>query len=179
MKIKASSVYHLEVFQSLSHLNMYKGKNPVKRIKIWFILSTIVTVIDVLDIIIFGFSPLILLPLSLIVVATLYNCYLYFWWPRIQYKATSINGDLKNNFIFYDDCFEVSSTKEGYTGNSKSRYDTLFKIVENSKYLFLFEGKFRAYIVDKSTIKNDEIELLRAKLFEVIPSDKYIICKGW
>ena len=55
----------------------------------------------------------------------------------------------------------------------------LFKIVENNKYLFLFEGKFRAYIVDKSTIKNDEIELLRAKLFEVIPSDKYIICKGW
>lgn len=168
MEIKASSVYTLEVIRDFAYLNVKTGSSPKKKVEALLILAAAMIALAVVIIIISDCDILMWIMIVIATITVLINGYLYFWLPRVRHKAVSSGGDIKNSFVFYDDGFEGFSTEKGFTGSAQIKYDTLYKIIESQKYFVIYESEKRAHIVEKNTIRNEELMILKRKFFDVL-----------
>ena len=65
---------------------------------------------------------------------------------------------------------------EAYNGQAEIKYALLVKVMETSKYFFLYQNNTQVFIVDKSMIVGGTAEEIRNKLSSVT-RNRYIICK--
>lgn len=70
----------------------------------------------------------------------------------------------------------VSSNGQNYSSQGEIKYSVLVKMCETSRYLFIFQNKAQAFIVDKNTIRDGSMEEVRDKIKNQM-SGKYILCK--
>ncbi len=70
----------------------------------------------------------------------------------------------------------VSSNGQNYSSQGEIKYSVLVKMYETSRYLFIFQNKAQAFIVDKNTIRHGSMEEVRDKINNQM-SGKYILCK--
>jgi len=175
MEIKATSTYDLKTLKAFVRLNMFRKANPKKRMIIWGIIALLLTILIIAELITFGNSSGLLISLIVLWFAIGWYCYIYFLLPKIRYKATCKFADLKNNFIFTENQFEVFSNSDSYNGSCNMEYSMIFKVMETSEYIFIYQNKLQAYIVDKSTLEGGTIEQLRNLIINII-GKKYIIC---
>lgn len=175
MEIKASSIYDLKTTKALIRLNMFKKNDPKKQILIYGIIVLVLFVFLIIGLIATGDSSYVGLIFLLALSSSVYS-YMYFLFPKTSYKATKKLADVKNSFIFKDDEILLSSNTAEYTGNAAIKYTMLYKVMETSEYLFIYQNKVQVYIVDKSTIENGSVNDLRQVLSNVLKK-KYIVCK--
>ena len=102
--------------------------------------------------------------------------FLYFIMPKIQFNALRQMKNIENQYIFSDDIITVTSKNENYTGETQLNYSIICKVIENSKYVYIFHNKNQVFMVDKSSIENGTMEDIKAKILPFV-KDKYIICK--
>lgn len=70
---------------------------------------------------------------------------------RLKRRKNSILNN-KINYIFKKRNFTLITNKEEYID-----YDLLYKVIETSKYYFLYINKYRTLIVDKTNMKKEDI----------------------
>jgi len=79
--------------------------------------------------------------------------------PRINFyrlkrkKNSILNDEIK--YIFKKRNFTIITEKEEYVD-----YDLLYKVVETDSYYYLYISRYRSFIVDKTTMNNDDIKEL-------------------
>ena len=83
--------------------------------------------------------------------------------PRLNFYRTKRKKNSiinrKINYIFKKRNFTIINEKEEYID-----YDLLYKVVETDNYYYLYVNKYRTLIVDKSNIKDSDIEDLSDRL---------------
>ena len=189
MEIQASSKFDYESMKALTHVTFYGKRNPKN---IFIIISVFVGIIPLLPAVLaflcVGYFSLDLMAymytdsdflfeiVFVAVLLELFNCFMYFWAPKIQFRNLKKMQNIQNDFIFYDDYIKVTSVNAEYNGEGEIQYSLLLKVMETSKYLFVYPAAGQAYIIDKSTITNGTLEELQDK-FKQLLNKKYIVCK--
>ena len=137
----------------------------------WGILFAVV----LLEMILFGVdTTLIVLMVAIAVMASL-NLFMYFYYPKINYKAMANLKDVHNEYIFTDERLLIDTKHTEYDGKSEIAYSVFVKAYETSRYLFLYQTNRQVFIVDKSTLTGGSIEDIRNTLSPYL-NQKYIIC---
>lgn len=181
MEIKASCAYDSKAVKALVHLGIYKKSNPKTRFILSIVFLLITITLAILNLI-FPETPLNSVSSTsiwiLLIGATIFTAlsfHLYFGLPKIQYKNLHKLGNLENTYTFTENDFSCVSSHTDYNGSATLKYSVIFKIVETSKYMFIFRDKAQAFVIDKSTFKNGTPEDIR-RLLKNYLGDKYIIC---
>ncbi len=176
MDIKAKSKYDYEAIRALIRISAFKKDNPkvvyIVSVVYGLSLAMIITVAGMF----YGWMNMYNYLLGVIVFILLLMNWAYFWLPKITYNKMVEFRNLENEFTFLDDSLKIISKNGKYTGEAEFKYSILPKVIENSKYILVYQNKSQAYIVDKSTIEGGTVEELRNVLQAKI-NGKYIICK--
>lgn len=176
MEITAKGVLNLESIKALVHFQMFRKNDPRKRIKSWTILYAILFLVLIAELFWVGMDDTLILLLVCIIVILLLEYFMYFILPKIQYNSLAQMKDIVNEYVFTEESMQVVSKGENYHSQGEIKYSVLVKMCETSRYLFIFQNKSQAFIVDKNTIKDGSIEELREKITSQM-SGKYILCK--
>lgn len=173
MNITATCKYDLKAYQALTRLSMFKKSNPKKQFIFLFALETLLFLIMIWES--FWVEGIMLLSIISYFLMTFLLFFGYFILPKIQYKASYKMADIEAEFTFTDTQLRISTKGASYEGTAQLDYSVLFKVMETGTYLFLFERKSVAYIVEKATLTGGTIEELRTALSSVLGKN-YIIC---
>ena len=176
MEIQAKGIFDYDSIKALTYVSIYKKKNPRKYF-IWMNIGCIGLALLILaEMILFGVDRQSIMLIIVDVMLILLNFYMYFGFPKIQYNALHLMKNTENTYIFQESKIKVFSKGAQYTGEAELQYSMIPKVMETKKYLFIFQSKNQAYVVDKATIVNGTIEDVRAKLHQSSKS-KYIVCR--
>lgn len=174
MIIRAKSKYDFDSIKALAHLSMFKKADPKKRMRLWVISFVVLFAVVILEMLFFGADMLLIVSLAVAALCFVLICYLYFIYPKIQYKSLRRMQNTENDFLFCDELIKITSKGEEYDGTAEIKYSLLVKVYETLNYFFLFQTNNQVFIVDKSTIEGGTIDEIRNKLcFSV---KKYIMC---
>lgn len=173
MEIKATGKLELEAMKALVRMNAFKGYNPKRHMIMWCIVFAILAAGTITGIALWGFEKSDIISLTVIAFGFLFEFFLYFWYPKIRYKGLKNLKDAENEYTFGDDSFSVSTAVEGYSGKSDVAYSRIAKVTETNKYLFIYNDRKQAYVVNKSTVEGGN---LQSKLKSVL-GNKYRFCK--
>ncbi len=176
MEIRASSIYDKKTIKTFLRMRLFYKGDPKKRMIIYVGSFAILILIVILFIIRYDSSPVLWLMMGISIFMILILLYLYFLMPGIRYKLSSANADMQNNYIFKDDEILCFSVKEGHSGESRLKYDSIFRATETSEFLYIDIDRTHTFIVDKATVEGGCWMDIRNKLVSVL-GKKYIILK--
>lgn len=86
---------------------------------------------------------------------------------KLSKKKNSVIGT-KNEYIFKKNNIKISTKKDEYID-----YDKLYKVIETSDSYYLYVNSSRAYIVSKSSMKEEEITELTNIFKEKVSTYKF------
>ena len=176
MEITAKGVFDYDSIRALTYVSIYKKKNPRKYF-IWMNIWCIGLALLILtEMILFGPDRQSIMLIIVDAVLVLLNFYLYFWFAKIQYNALHLMKNTVNTYHFHENRIKVFSAGAQYSGEAELQYSMIPKVMETQKYLFIFQSKNQAYVVDKTTIVNGSMEDIRTKLHQSSKA-KYILCR--
>ena len=88
--------------------------------------------------------------------------------PSINYKRIKNKKDniinTKIKYIFKKNNFQIITDKDEYID-----YDKLYKVINTKDAYYLYINKNRAFIVDKTNLKDEDITILNNKFKEKVP----------
>ncbi len=175
MEIKAKCKYDSEAVKSLVRVAAFKKDDPKVVYIVSLILDVLLFVMTLVVFFVYGWMNTYYLMLLALLLAFLMN-YTYFVIPEITFRRMASFRDIENEFVFRENLFVIYSKNGDYTGEGEMNYSAVPKVIENSKYFFVYQNKSQAYIVDKSTLEGGSAEELRFALQSKI-GGKYIICR--
>lgn len=176
MEIKCKCKYDYKTCKAFARAVAYKKQNPKKLLMLQVIFALIAGITDFYLIMTTGgdfFNIIILIACVFIVI---FDLFVYFGLPYLQYRSMSKMKDFENNYIFRENEFVASTNSDDFIGDSVMKYSMLEKVMETKEFFFLFQNKRQALIVDKSTLSADESEKLRDTIRPIL-GKKYIVCK--
>lgn len=175
VEIKAKCIFDYKGVKALTYVTMYKRNNPQTAFHFLNTLAAFM-ILAIIWGMQFGVDSKSIYLLVLYVIIFLFNCFLYFVFPRMQYRALDKMKGIENEYTFCNEGIKVTSKHELYNGDAELKYSMIPKVMETSAYLFIYQSKNQVFIVDKSTITGGSIEDIRQKLIPHLKK-KYIICK--
>lgn len=176
MKITAKSKFNYKTIKSFVRTSTFRKRDPLKQMLIYCLIAVLLIAVLCVEMYLLGVSKMPFILLLVAVAMLLLELYFYFVLPRIYYKRL---GELKgctNEFTFTDECIRMTSCDNGFSGETCIDYKVLNRVVETSKYFYIYQTKSHAFIVDKSTMQGGAAETLRQKLRPVF-GEKYLIYK--
>lgn len=176
MNINASCKFDYKSIKALTHLSTYRKSDPKKRMLSFLITFAVLSVIIVAEIILIAPDPFLFYLLAIAVVCLLIDLYVYFIIPKISFAAMKNMQNTENEYIFSDNSVKITSKSSEYNGEANIEYTLFVKVYETSEYLFIYQTKNQAFIVDKSTVTGGTAEEIRERLSSCL-GKKYIICK--
>ena len=174
MRITAKSKYNYKTIKNYVRAAIFRKTNPLKKMLIYCLVDVLLIAVLCLEMFLLGCD---LIPFALLVASIgmlVLELYFYFVLPRIRYHQMGEQKGCHNEFTFTDDSMRISSYDNGYGGESRIDYKVLSRVIETSKYLYIYQTKAQAVIVDKATIEGGTAEELRQKL-QTILGKKYVI----
>lgn len=176
MEIREKCRFDYHSIKALTHLWIFKKAEPKKRMILWTIVDIVLVSIILLEIILFDVDIALFVLFGAAVIIYLLECYWYFLLPKIKYNSLAKMKDTENEYVFRDEKLDVFHKSEEYNGESEIKYSFIVKVMETSKYFFIYPTNSQVFIVDKSTIVGGAAEDIRNKLSSFV-GNKYIICK--
>ena len=175
MEIKAKGKLDLDAIKALTHLSMFRKGDPKKRMT----LLSVLYIILALDLVILGaingFDKFTVILVAFAVVVVAIESYMYFAVPKIKYKAMAKLKDAENEYLFMDSSVKITTSVAEYSGEGEMEYTLFVRAYETSRYLFLYQTKNQAFIIDKSSVENSDFEQIRKSLLSAI-GEKYVVC---
>lgn len=166
MKIENNTIYTNDLVKDF--LNTYYF-DKIRNIRI--ILNILIVVIivryfflkdiEVIDIITFIFSLLGIIELN----TSILPCTNY---KRIEKSKNSILNT-KIKYLFKEYNFMLNSGKEEYIN-----YKDLYKVIEKDNVYYLYINKYKAFIVDKTSLSKKEIEVITTNIKDKVSTYRYI-----
>lgn len=175
MNIIVESHNDLQAVSALTRFSMCRKTNPKKRM----LLDTLVVLL-LLSVAIVGFcmfqSATYLYLILLSVLFSLLQSYMYWGLPRIVYRRMHKFAGIKNVFNFIDDQLCIRSQSDTYTAEETVDYTMLYQTAETKAYFLIYQTKQSVYVVDKSSLTDEQIVQIRGKLQNIL-GKKYIRCR--
>lgn len=166
MKIENNTIYTNDLVKDF--LNTYYF-DKIRNIRI--ILNILIVVImvryfflkdiEVIDIITFIFSLLGIIELNTSILP-------YTNYKRIEKSKNSILNT-KIKYLFKEHNFMLDSGKEEYIN-----YKDLYKVIEKDNVYYLYINKYKAFIVDKTSLSKNEIEVITTNIKDKVSTYRYI-----
>lgn len=166
MKIENNTIYTNDLVKDF--LNTYYF-DKIRNIRI--ILNILIVVIivryfflkdiEVIDIITFIFSLLGIIELNTSILP-------YTNYKRIEKSKNSILNT-KIKYLFKEYNFMLNSGKEEYIN-----YKDLYKVIEKDNVYYLYINKYKAFIVDKTSLSKNEIEVITTNIKDKVSTYRYI-----
>ena len=125
--------------------------------------------------IILGSDDTMIIFLMVSITLFLLNCFMYTCFPRMQYKALSKAGEFENDFILGNKGIRVVSRSKGYEGEAEVEYSIISKVMETSKYIFIYQKNNQVYIIDKTKIIQEEVQDIKNRFLQFAEIE-YVIC---
>lgn len=176
MEVKAAATYDYDALRALVHLSAYRKANPKTYLIAW-VVSSLLFITAITFFLVFVENDIYMQAMLIVFVLIIcFNLFFYFMVPKTHLKAQGSHVGIKNLYIFRDDELEVKSSGKDINGCSTLKYTTLFKVMETSKYFFLFQYRAGTFIVDKSTIEDGTADDIRKVLSDAL-GKKYIRCR--
>ena len=176
MEIKAKGIFDYESIKALVHLQMFGKHDPKRKMRFWTILFSVLLIVVIGEMSLFGVDGFLVLMLGCAVFCIILECFMYFILPKMQYNSLVKMKDIVNEYVFAEESMCVTSTGEDYSSQGEINYSILVKVYETSRYLFIFQNRAQAFIVDKNTIEEGSVDELREKIKNQM-SGKYIRCR--
>ena len=161
--------YDFETVRALTHAVYYKKREPKEAFQISMIFWGIMALFAI-----FALPEMLLA--FLVVLGIFLNLFQYFLLPKMQYRLLAKLRETENEFIFGEESFRVISRSAAYQGEAEMRYELIVKVIENSRYFFIYQTNNQVYAVDKETITGGSAEDIRKRM-EPGLGKKYMICK--
>lgn len=168
MEIKASSTFDYDTMKKFCRFAYFKRGRFWVMMSLLLIMAIPVYIISlnyIINYLYYGYLPLMIV-ITVIIVLYIINC--LFIAPKLVYKRLGKYKDLRNDFVFKDESFVVSSECEGYSGNDEQTYSTLDRAYETSDFYYLFRTSSQSFAVDKSTVENGTCEEISRVLSEAL-----------
>ena len=96
--------------------------------------------------------------------------------PRMTFRNLGMLKDAVNEYTFTETALKATASGAAYRGEIEIPYALLEKAVQSSQYLFLYENKNQAFLVDLRTVTGGQPEEL-CSLLQTAMQKKYRICK--
>ena len=176
MEVKASGTFDYKTIQAFMRLCFFGSRwktGPKKKLIIYSIIYAVLALAITAEIVLLEFSPGLMVLLLIIVFLLLWMYFMYFAYPKIHYHALGKMKNITNNYVFTDDTIHLTAASDGYFEETTIRYSYIVKVIETPNYLYIFQTKTQAHIIEKSTITNGTIQDIRQKLSAAV-SGKYI-----
>lgn len=184
MEIKASSKYDWMTIKKLNNFHFFVRFRVFTIVVAIVFAAYIITVVGRIPSIIlftklYGFSFDYIRDIVFYVVFMMLWVFWFLAMPKIRYKRDYFGKDSKNDFVFTDENIKLTQTQELHSSESVLSYNAIWRVYESKEFIYMYIGKRRVYIVDKSTIEGGTALDLRMLLVQKIGADKYKIkCKG-
>ena len=78
-------------------------------------------------------------------------------------------------YVFGEDGIKANARGAGIETGGEMAYTTFMRVIESSRYFFIFQSKNQAFLVDKSTIEGGTAEQIRSRL-SAVEGIKYTLC---
>ena len=176
MEIQAKSKYDYETVKALAHTSTYKRIKPRTAFIFLMAYSMLLITFIVTLLYIWGRDTTLIILLPVCLGVMILDGFMYWGLPKVQYKSLGKLVNIENVFLFCDDVIKITSKNTEYDGEAEIKYSLIPKVMETTKYLFIFQTKRQVYVVDKATITDDNMVEIRRKLNSSI-SGKYIMCR--
>lgn len=162
-QIKNTTIYTKETIRTFLEIYFFER---IKKLRVFLNIFIIVIIVSfftsstktALDIISFIFALIGILEVNTSII------------PKINFfklvKTKNKIIDSKITYLFKEHNFQIDT-------NEYIDYNNLKKIIETNKYYYLYTSNSKAFIVDKSNLKNDEIEKLTSILKEEVSTYIY------
>ena len=177
MEIHARCKCDYACIKEMAHATMYRYFNPSSVLVSTFILSGMFLSLQLCDIIIYGIEENTLLFMTYPFILSGITAYFYWGIPKLQYKSMGKFQGVENEYVFEDESFKTITKSESYNAEGEIQYSLIPRVIETSKYMYVYQNNHQAYAIDKSTITNGTVEELRDKLKQYVPKKKYNICR--
>ena len=174
MEINAQGTLNYETIKASLHVTIYKKTKPKKAVFLRLLATALVMAFCIFDMVVFGFNSYMLLAFFMVFLAGLLFAYMYFWLPKIRFKAMGKMQNVTNNYIFTDNAIICSSSMDGYEGKAEVNYSLICKVIETSKYVLVYQTKNNFYVLEKATVSGGSVDDLRRKLFSFL-GENYVI----
>lgn len=166
MKIENNTIYTNDLVKDF--LNTYYF-DKIRNIRIILNILIVVIIIryfflkdiEVIDIITFIFSLLGIIELNTSILP-------YTNYKRIEKSKNSILNT-KIKYLFKEHNFMLDSGKEEYIN-----YKDLYKVIEKDNVYYLYINKYKAFIVDKTSLSKNEIEVITTNIKDKVSTYRYI-----
>ena len=176
MEISAYALFDKKAAKALSNIKLYGTGNPAIQNTVRVV---VIVVLAVLALLIPGVykdgSRIASLLLGVCLAFLLLIPLLHITLPIRIFRNMPKDKDSKNGFTFFEKDFLLSSTSENMKSESRINYAMLHKVRETKTHFLLFPTQNSAYLVDKSSMSEDEIPALRRVLQEATGT-KYALC---
>ncbi|MBR6557091.1 MAG: YcxB family protein [Clostridia bacterium] len=163
MEIHASSRYDRKSVAALCRMFRTKKTKPATAFVLTMLGYAVLTAIAVLLVCLspdaFHFAVLTICLLALLV-----DTVVFFVLPRIQYRNLANLREAENRFVFRETDFTATTEGKGQSAEAELAYDTLVRVVETKAYLFIFRAKNSAFIVDRETLSDADMQELRRRM---------------
>ena len=176
MEIYAKCKFDYESIRALTYASMYRRVKPKTAFVTMMILGSITLGLEVYNGICWGVEYISIISLILAILLVGLSLFMYWGFPKLQYKALGKMKNVENEYIFCDEIIKVSSKSEEYNGEGELKYSMIPKVTETSKYLLIYQSKNQAFLIEKATITNGTIDDIREKLTQYVKK-KYIVCR--
>ena len=173
--IKASTVYDYETTRELYRFSIYKSKNPKIFLVLFNVCALIVVALFIVNFSIFSYDYSILVCMLIMIFCIALFNFMWFLMHKVNFEKRKLAKNAKNEYIFNEDDFEMSSNSIESSSSSKIKYSQIYKIYETKDYFYLFLDKASAAIVEKSGIENASAEDLRNLFESNLSKDKFKI----
>lgn len=174
MEIYAKCKFDYESIKALSHASMYRRVRPKTALVTMLILGCILLGVEMYYGIFWGVEYVSFSNLLVVIAVVGVAFFMYWGIPKLHYKQLDKMKNTENEYIFCDEVIKVSSKGEVYNGGGELKYSTIPKVIETSKYLFVFQSKNQAYLIEKATITNGTVDDIREKLKQYVKK-KYVV----
>jgi len=166
MNIKAKSTFDRKTITAFTRAMLFRKSDPFRKMLVYCLTFVLLSAVVAAEMYLLGPSVPMYILLGVCVFALLLELYLYFIVPRIRCRALADRN--VNEFLFADDGFEVCGQWNDYS--------VLTGAMETSEYLYIFQNRSQALIVEKATVTGGTAAQLQKKLQSVLKKH-YMICK--
>ncbi len=175
MNVTAQGTIDRDSIKALNNIMIYGKKKPLKRLIWQTVLFFLLAAVLLIEGILWGFEDFMLWLIALCLIAVLMLNYLYFILPLIRIRQAGKSLGCVNRYEFTEEGFTATSDMPDFSGTSQTKYAMIKRVYETDRYLFLIMTNNAAFIIEKSTLSDNEDAILQKTLQK--NTTKYIRCQ--
>lgn len=176
MDISAFSEYNRDTMKKFLRFNMFKGKFYKITPYIYGFLVAVFIITSILYQAMIKFDLFMTAATVILTAAYTVQLVMFYYYPTAKLKNRDEKKSASTFYIFRDDSFEYYNSKTGKEKSMSLSYSNLFKVFETKEFFYLYINKKGAFIVDKKTLKEEDIPTVSAVLKEKSGKGKYVKC---